>query len=231
MARARIRGIDEPLPEGETLLWEGRPDARALTRHVFRVRLWAAYFGVLAVFALFAASGGGLARAAWLLVLGVLLVGGIALYARATASTTVYAITDRRVVMGIGVAFPAVFNLPFSRIADAAVRENADGSGDIAFELRGTDRIGFLYLWPHARPWRFRSPQPVWRAVADVEGVAEIVREALMADGVDRSAPIERERVRISVKDDDGIEILSNDRPGDRGRSDAQGRTATTGAP
>ena len=39
-----ITGIDEPLPEGENLLWQGRPDTRALMRHVFRLRLWVGYF-------------------------------------------------------------------------------------------------------------------------------------------------------------------------------------------
>jgi len=211
MARERIRGIDEPLPEGENLLWQGRPDARALTRHVFRVRIWAAYFVALAGLTFFVAPGGSLARAVWLLVLGGVLVGGIAMYARAVSRTSVYAITDQRVVMGIGVAFPAVFNLPYSRIADAAVRENSDGTGDIAFELRGSGRIGFVYLWPHARPWQFREPQPMLRGVADVAEVGEQLREALLASGVDRSAPLEEERVRISLMDDDGIEILSND--------------------
>jgi len=213
MARERIRGIDEPLPEGEHLLWEGRPGARALTRHVFRVRLWTLYFGGLAALAFILAPGEGMARAVWLLLLYGLLVGGIALYARATASTTVYAITDRRVVMGIGVALPAVFNLPFTRIGDAAVRTYADGSGDIAFELRGSERMGYVYLWPHARPWRIREPEPMLRGVPEVEKVGRILLEALKADGVDRTAPIERERVRISVLDDDGIEILSNDLP------------------
>ncbi len=211
MARERIRGIDEPLPEGERLLWQGRPDARALNRHVFRVRVWIAYFAALALLTIVVAPGANLARAVWLMVLGGLVVGGIALYARATARTSVYAITDKRVVMGIGVALPAVFNLPYSRVADAAVRENADGSGDIAFELRGSGRIGFVYLWPHVRPWRFREPQPMLRAVADVRHAGDVLRSALLAAGVDRDAPVERERVRFSVMDDDGIEILSND--------------------
>jgi len=92
------------------------------------------------------------------------------------------------------------------------VRENADGSGDIAFELRGSGRVGFVYLWPHVRPWRFRDPQPMLRAVADVAEVGEKLREALLASGVDRSEPLESEPVRISVMDDDGVEILSNDR-------------------
>jgi hypothetical protein len=209
MARERIRGIDEPLPEGEHLLWQGRPDARALTRHVFHIRVWAAYFAVLAVVTFFVAPGGSLPRAVWLLLLGGLLVGGIRLYARATARTTTYAITDTRVVMGIGVGLPAVFNVPFSRIEDAAVRVYPDGTGDIALELRGSGRMGYIYLWPHARPWRLREPQPMLRTVPDVEGVAETLRAALLA--ADRSAPTETERVRISVMDDDGTEILSND--------------------
>ena len=211
MARERIRGIDEPLPEGEHLLWEGRPDARALTRHVFRLRVWIAYFAALAVLTLLAAPGGALARAVWLMMLGALFAGGVTLYARAIASSSIYAVTDRRIVMRIGVALPAVFNLPFTRVADAAVRENPDGSGDIAFALRGSGRIGVVYLWPHVRPWRFRDPEPMLRALPDVARVGDVVRKALLDAGIDRSAPVESRPVRISVMDDDGIEILSND--------------------
>ena len=41
---------------------------------------------------------------------------------------------------GIGVALSVTVNLPFSVIQSASVRRNADGSGDIAFELEATLR-------------------------------------------------------------------------------------------
>ena len=44
MSRQIIPGVDEPLPEGETLLWRGRPGARALARHAFKLRWVAGYF-------------------------------------------------------------------------------------------------------------------------------------------------------------------------------------------
>jgi hypothetical protein len=213
MARVYIRGIDEPLPEGENLLWQGRPDTRALMRHVFRLRLWVGYFAALAVFSFILSPASGVARVIWMGLLGGVFIGGVWAYARATATTSIYAITDQRVVMRIGVAFPAVFNLPYSRVAGAAAREFHDGTGDIAFEIGNSDRIGFVYLWPHVRPWRFRNPSPMMRGLVDVEEVSGVLRSALVAAGVqdgDRSR--ERAPVRISVLDDDGIEILASDR-------------------
>lgn len=213
MARVNIRGIDEPLPEGENLLWQGRPDARALMRHVFRIRLWVAYFVALAVLSFLLSPASGVPRAIWMAVLGGVFIGGVWAYARATASTTIYALTDKRVVMRIGVAFPAVFNLPYSRVGGAAARAFDDGTGDIAFEIGNSDRLGFVYLWPHARPWRFRDPSPMMRGLVDIEEVSEVLRAALLDAGVhEADADEERARVRISVMDDDGIEILSNDR-------------------
>ena len=51
MARTYIRGVDEPLPDGETLLWQGSPATGPLARHALRVRWIAGYFLVLALFA------------------------------------------------------------------------------------------------------------------------------------------------------------------------------------
>ena len=42
-----IRGVPHPLSEGESLLWEGAPDARAVATHVFHWRPLVGYFGVV----------------------------------------------------------------------------------------------------------------------------------------------------------------------------------------
>ena len=47
-----IRGLPGLLPAGETILWQGAPDWRALARTAFRTRLVAGYFGMLAAWAL-----------------------------------------------------------------------------------------------------------------------------------------------------------------------------------
>lgn len=216
MARMRIRGIDEPLPEGETLLWEGRPDARALARHVLRIRWIAGYFAILAALAAVTAGTGSpvTARVTWILVLGALVALMAAGYAVLTARASIYAITDRRVVMRIGAAFPAVFNLPFAKVGGAEVRSFSDGSGEIALEVRGSGRIGYVYLWPHARPLRLARPQPMLRGLAPVAPVAEILKRALTAAGVgEGDAEAEETPVYFNMLDDDGIEVLHNRRP------------------
>ena len=57
-----------------------------------------------------------------------------------------------------GVALPMTLNIPFRVIGAAALRAYADGTGDIPVALTGGDRIAYLLLWPHARPWRAARP-------------------------------------------------------------------------
>ena len=40
-------GLPGPLPAGEHIIWQGRPNARAVGRHVMKTRWIAAYFGVM----------------------------------------------------------------------------------------------------------------------------------------------------------------------------------------
>lgn len=215
MERTFIDGIDQPLPEGETLLWQGRPSARGLARDVFRVHWLGGYFLALATLSLVVAGAGGsgLGRAAWLVVLGGVVVGLAVGYSYLTASSTVYAFTDQRIVMRIGVAFPAVFNLPYSRIGGAWHREGSKGTGDVALDIVGSDRIGVAYLWPHARPWRFRNPQPMMRAIPDAEAVAAHLRNVLLEAGVGHPSHGTPSPVEFNVMDDDGIVILTNRAP------------------
>ncbi|MGZ2821903.1 photosynthetic complex putative assembly protein PuhB, partial [Pseudomonas aeruginosa] len=76
------------------------------------------------------------------------------------ARTTVYTITSRRLVMRIGIALPMTLNLPFKVIASAAARINSDGTADIPITLVPPNRLAFLILWPHCRPWTLRRPEP-----------------------------------------------------------------------
>jgi len=40
-------GLPAPLPQGETVLWQGSPDWRQLALHAFHVRKIAIYFGLM----------------------------------------------------------------------------------------------------------------------------------------------------------------------------------------
>ena len=63
-------------------------------------------------------------------------------------------------------------------LAAASLKTNPDGSGDIALKLAGNDHIAWLNLWPHARPWVLRHPEPSLRCIADVSTVGECVLKA-----------------------------------------------------
>ena len=181
----RIRGIEAPLPPGERVRWQGAPDARSLAVHVFHVRKLAVYFGLLlgwraalaadepsplAFFAVGAATLG----AAFLAAAGIAV-----LLAVLTARTTVYALTDRRLVMRVGIVVPAVINVPLAGVASAALRPRRDGTGDVALALVGDDRLAWFLLWPHARPWRFDPAEPALRCIREPERVGALLREAV----------------------------------------------------
>lgn len=190
-----VRGLPEPLPAGERILWQGGPAFGALARRVFHVRAVALYFGLLAVWRLVAdlADGAGWVAAALdaagLAVPAGLAIGVLLLLARLYARSTVFTITDRRVVLRFGVALPMAVNLPFCRIEGAALRLHRDGTGDLPLTLAGPGRLAWLHLWPFARPWRLGRPEPMLRGVPDAAAVAAILREALERDLARRAGP------------------------------------------
>lgn len=178
-------GLPEPLPRGERLLWQGSPDWRVLAREALHTRLLAVYFaGLLALRAATVLSGGGTLLAAAesvliLLPLAVLALGVLAGLAWLIARTSVYTITDKRIVMRIGVVLNITFNLPFSQVESAGLRSNRDGSGDLSLLLNDVDHIAYVHLWPHARPWHVKRTQPMLRALPQVQAVAAILTDAL----------------------------------------------------
>lgn len=180
-----IRGLPERLPEGESILWQGAPNWWGLARSAFHVRKVAVYFAILMIWHISSSlwDGKGIqdaaAGASVLLGVGVVAVALLTLLAWMQARSTVYTITNRRVVFRTGVALVLAINVPFRRIVSAGLRLNRDGSGDIPLALGSDDRVAYLHLWPHARPWRFTRPEPMLRAVPDVAKVAKILTRAL----------------------------------------------------
>ncbi len=187
-----VRGLPELLPAGERMLWQGAPDWRVLARRSLNCRLVAWYFGLLALWrggAALAAGGGvaeALSAASWLLALGLVVVGALALMAWAMARASVYTITDKRVVLRIGVALRVTVNLPYRCIGAADMARNKDGSGDIALRLTGDTKLAYLMLWPHVRPWHIKEPQPALRALPDAARVAGLLAEAMRASEAER---------------------------------------------
>ncbi|WP_293899408.1 photosynthetic complex putative assembly protein PuhB [Phenylobacterium sp.] len=190
-----VRGLPGALPEGETILWQGAPNGLSLAQQAFHVRAVAAYFGLMLVWRTAGAVMGGEAPTAALTsalavapiaLLAVGILGGLAWL---NSRTTVYTITNRRVVLRFGAAIPKAINIPFAIIESAALKPVSNGCGDLALTLKAPNKIAFLHLWPHARPWRIAAPQPTFRALPNARAVATILASAI-ADQV----PIELAR-------------------------------------
>nr|WP_269082988.1 photosynthetic complex putative assembly protein PuhB [Methylobacterium sp. WSM2598] len=178
-AQAIPGGLPAPLPPGERLLWQGRPALLGLARRAFHADLVAAYFGLLAGWQALASGS----PASALPVLGagaaaLAILGGLALAARAT---TTYSLTDRRLILRIGIALPMTVNLPLREIEAAALRRFADGTGDLPLRLKAGTRLAYLHLWPHVRPWRLAAPEPMLRALPGADEVAARLGAALAA--------------------------------------------------
>lgn len=192
-------GLPEALPAGERLLWQGSPKRTRLALDVFHLRAVAVYFALLLGlrFALVQHDTGSivqaLASASWAAVCFAAGLALLWLLADLTARTTVYTITDQRVVMRIGIVLSLTFNLPLRRIASAQVRRRPDGAGDLVLELLPDDKIAYAHLWPHARPWRLSHPQPMLRALAGIDEPATLLTDAWLA------AQPAGERVQIGV--------------------------------
>jgi hypothetical protein len=181
------QGLPETLPAGETLLWQGAPEWRALARQAFKIRIVVGYFAVLMLcrIAVSAVSGDG-AGAMFGTAVSSLCYGGAAtgmfcLFAWFIARTTVYTITSKRVVITYGMALPKSINLPYSRIDAANLKLHADATGDIALKLPAKTRLSYILLWPHARSGAQGRTEPVLRCVADAQGVASMLSRALGA--------------------------------------------------
>ncbi len=201
-------GLPEALPTGERLLWQGSPQKRRIALDVFHLRAVAVYFVLLLGlrFALVQHDTGSVAQAlastSWAAACFAIGLGLLWLLADLTARTTVYTITNRRVVMRIGIVLSLTFNLPYRRIACAQVRRRADGSGDLVLELLPDDKIAYAHLWPHARPWRLTHPQPMLRALAAVDEPAALLTDAWLA------AQPPGERVQVGAGSNTGAQEL-----------------------
>jgi len=182
-----IPGLPEKLPEGEGILWQGSPRWWSLATRALHLRMLALYFALMVTWSIStaAASGGSLAEMALAsgtsLGLALLCLAVLAVIGRALAKAAVYTITNRRVVLRVGVALPMTINLPFSAIESAAVKRHADGTEDIVLTLAPAHKIAWLALWPHARPWRVARAEPMLRAVPVTAGAAQVLSRALAA--------------------------------------------------
>jgi hypothetical protein len=183
-----VRGLPAHLPEGEHIVWQGAPQRGALAIRAFHTRKVALYFGLLMIWR-FASSlsvgktaGAALGYAMGILPLAIVAIGILYLLAWGYARSSVYTLTNKRLVIRSGIAMPITLNLPFTKVESIGLRPFADGTGDIAITVEKGERIAALVLWPHMRPWNWNHPQPMLRSIADAEAVARKLTQTLNGD-------------------------------------------------
>ncbi|WP_299849916.1 photosynthetic complex putative assembly protein PuhB [uncultured Roseovarius sp.] len=181
-----VKGLPEPPPEGEEILWQGRPNWWALTREALNLYWVAGYFVFLAVwrFITLVDQAGvitAFAASSPFLIMGLVVCALLLIVGYVQARATVYTVTNRRVAMRIGAALTVTLNLPFTQVGNANLKLNRDGTGTIAMDLMGKTRLSYLVCWPHTRPWVMRRTQPALRCIPDAERVARLLSEAAEA--------------------------------------------------
>ena len=185
-----IPGLPERPPPGERLLWQGAPHWRTVARRTFHIRKVALYLGIFLawryLWALTQGQGvfGALQSSLLFISLSAAALGLLLLLAWLTARVTVYTITTERVVMRFGISFQMAVNLPFRLIRSAALKRYPDGTGDIPLQLQKDERVSYIVMWPHVRPWTFGHAQPMLRGIDNAAEVARLLSRALSREPV-----------------------------------------------
>lgn len=187
-------GLPQALPDGEEVLWQGRPDAATLAVHAFHVRSAALYLGAAGVLRIVLGAAGGqnvaeIARTGGVIALMAgLAVAVLFVLAWATARKALFTITNKRVVMRHGVALRKYINVPFCEIRSADLRRHASGAGDIALSTSKKASVPYFHLWPFARPMRFTNTIPLIRAIPRVDEAARKLVTAMAAAAPEKVA-------------------------------------------
>jgi hypothetical protein len=190
-----VRGLPGELPAGEAILWQGAPEWATLVSSALHVRLVALYFAAIGTWAV--ATGDGPSAGA-IVASAALVLGLAALFLYGVHRTTVYTLTNRRIVLRIGVALNKCINIPLAEIESADLKSLGGGRGSIVLHLKGMPRIGYLMLWPHVRSMRLLRPQPMLRAIPHADTVAQqlfdavrMVQPVVQADSEPAQPPLE----------------------------------------
>ncbi len=206
-----IRGVPHPLPAGERVLWEGAPDANAMAKHVFHRGVFLIYFGAMLLWWMtttddaFASSDflAGLGVRVGLSAIALAIVEGLA---RISARTSWYAITNKRLVLKLGMVLPMSINIPFSIVESAGVGQFKDGTGQIVLLLDKAHRLAYVALWPHCRVFRINRPQPILRGLRNATELGTLLASAVAdAAAEDDNTRIERASARGQSPEQIGV--------------------------
>ena len=181
----QFKELPAPLPSGERVIWQGKPSFAGLALRSLHIREVAIYFGLLLAWRLWSnwSHGVSLAEAVvsalWLIVPALSGIAVLAALAWLVRRASCYTVTSKRILLQFGVALPVTMNIPLGKVSAAALKTFPDGSGNISLQVSDGARVSYLLLWPHIRPWRLRTPEPMLNSIPNAAEVAAKLAEAL----------------------------------------------------
>ncbi|MFK7885463.1 MAG: photosynthetic complex putative assembly protein PuhB [Gammaproteobacteria bacterium] len=196
-------GLPEALPDGERIVWQGVPEWKTIALRTFHVRKVALYFVALLIFKLGVMIPAGeslphiVASVSLLAFLAVIATGLLTLFAWMMGRTSLYTITNERIVMRVGVTMPMTINLPFKELQDGKLKLYKDGTGDIELTLVAGQRVSYVILWPHCNLLHPFSSLPTLRGVPNAEHVAGRFARAI----ADSANDVDNNLVQPSAQD------------------------------
>ena len=193
-----IEGLPEVLPEGESLIWQGRPTVGAMLKRVFFVPQLALYFGLLigghTIYRLIesVAAAQVMGTLVWQTGLAATVLLLLVWLARAYARSILYTLTSERLVIRSGVALPMMVNIPIEQIISADLRVHRDGTGDIVLRASADRQLYWVLLWPNVSAWYSRPVRPCLRGLSQpnlaAKAFAEVASQQLEVIADDQNA-------------------------------------------
>ena len=188
------KNILDAIPNGESILWKGRPSLWGFSWNLFGLKWITFYLSILSVVSIARFFASDFHTAFYIDFLPFFLSGIFASIiliglAAIQAYSTVYIITENRVIIKTGAALSFLISMPFKKIKEVNLQKRGASIGTISFELFSKKRVPYISCWPSVRPWKFKKTQPAFSCVRSVDEVATILRKTAMTGNISLHDP------------------------------------------
>ena len=194
------KNILDAIPNGESILWKGRPSLWGFSWNLFGLKWITLYLSMLSIVSVARFFASDFYTAFYVDFLPFFLSGifaSIILIGLAATQTysTVYIITENRVIIKTGAALSFLISMPFKKIKEVNLQKRGASIGTISFELLSEKRVPYISCWPSVRPWKFKRTQPAFSCIGSVDEVATILRKTAMTGNISLYDP--RQKLEI----------------------------------
>jgi len=188
------KNILDAIPNGESILWKGRPSLWGFSWNLFGLKWITLYLSMLSIVSVARFFASDFYTAFYVDFLPFFLSGIFASIiliglAAIQAYSTVYIITENRVIIKTGAALSFLISMPFKKIKEVNLQKRGASIGTISFELFSKKRVPYISCWPSVRPWKFKKTQPAFSCVRSVDEVATILRKTAMTGNISLHDP------------------------------------------